>query len=169
MPDPNPSNRERLLRLIDGGADALKELQREEAPETAPASPAGRHILSGWKIKIPVLSAKDGMRLAKWLIALVAVVAMLHYALEMMKTMKGPAKAASAAGSPAAAEDKSGIGLKLVGVDTSDALPVALLEDLTTGKTYFARVNEKVKDARVKQIQKNKVTLSFQGRNVELR
>ena len=49
------------------------------------------------------------------------------------------------------------------------AAPVALLEDMKTGKTYFAHLNEKVKGVRIKQIQKNKVTVSVHGKTVELR
>ena len=64
-------------------------------------------------------------------------------------------------------EASAGTGLRLVGVDWGEP-PVALLEDLVTGKTYFARKNERVKGSRVKQILKDKVLVSFHGKDVEL-
>lgn len=129
MPAPDPANRERLLRLIDGGGEPA-------------AKPAEKQAL-----RVP----------AQGLIALAAVIAVFYYGV-----------VASSSVIPASPVDEPGVGLRLVGVDSSDASPIALLEDLRTGKTYFVRVNEKVKDVRVKQIQKNKVTVSFRGKNVEL-
>ena len=172
MPDPNPSNRERLLRLIDGGTEALKEMQSSEPP-IKPAVPAThKAMMEKWTAKLPVLSGTQWMRIAKWAVILTAIIVVLHYGLEMMKTMKQPVKpsVSSASSAPTVSpEDETGTGLRLVGVDTSDAAPVALLEDMKTGKTYFARVNEKIKGVRVKQIQKNKVVVSYHGKNVELR
>ena len=183
MPDPNPSNRERLLRLIDGGTEALKEMQPDEAAvkpgeplmrpvakNTASVWAVARLVLAGWRAKFPAFSGTELIRFGKWLIALIALIVGLHYGLEMMKTMNPPAKHDEVSPiASAVSEDESGVGLRLVGVDTSDASPVALLEDIKTGKTYFARANEKIKDARVKQIQKNKVMVSYHGKNVELR
>ena len=175
MPDPNPSNRERLLRLIDGGTEALKEMQPEPvvqppAKKTVSAWTSARLAFAGWRAKLPALSGADSMRLGKWLIVLAALIAGLHYGLEMLKTMKPAVKPETVpSAASAVSEEESGVGLRLVGVDTSDSSPVALLEDIKTGKTYFARTNEKIKEARVKQIQKNKVTVSYQGKNVELR
>ena len=65
------------------------------------------------------------------------------------------------------AED-SGIGLRLVGVDWGEP-PVALLEDLKTGKTYFARKNDKIHATRVKEIHKDKVVVVVHGKTLELR
>ncbi len=169
MPTPNPTNRERLLRLIDGGTEALKEMQPEVKKAAAPWA-TGKVALERWKSKLPVLSGTELMRFGKWLIALAALIAALHYGLEMMRAMNSSVK--SSAVSPEAAtstKDETEVGLRLVGVDTSDEAPVALLEDTKTGKTYFARVNEKVKGVRVKQVQKNKVTVSYNGKNMELR
>ena len=97
-----------------------------------------------------------------------ALAAALYFGLEMTQIMKRAKPETSPVG-VSVVEAVDGPGLRLVGVDSSDASPVALLEDLKTGKTYFVRVNEKVKDARVKQIQKNKVVVSYHGKNVELR
>ncbi len=183
----DPSNRERLLRLIDGGADALKEMHTEEPPQEKKLSPTPAdlasggakrvvHILSGLKKSLPAMSSKDLTRVVLALFIVVGVVAGLHYGSEMLKTVKQQPKAAAAPAtevSNAAAanvlEDESGTGLRLVGVDSSDAAPVALLEDVKTGKTYFAKVNERVKGAQVKKIEKNKVTISVRGKTVELR
>lgn len=185
MPAPNPSNRERLLRLIDGGTEALKEMQPDETPakpagpavqpaakKAAPNWAAARLVLDAWRLKLPRLSGTEQMRFGKWLIVLAALIAGLHYGLEMIKTMKPSTNTLASADISKAAvteEDESGVGLRLVGVDSSDASPVALLEDIKTGKTYFARANEKVGGARVKQVQKNKVVVSYRGKNVELR
>jgi len=182
MPAPNPSNRERLLRLIDGGTEALKEMQTDEpagkitpvsAPPAAkknePPLKLSKLTFDGWKTKLSSLSGPELLRFGKWVLLLGAVVAMLHYGLEMIKSMKSASKLGTIPASASAVPEEEGVGLRLVGVDSSDASPVALLEDLKTGKTYFARVNEKVKDARVKQIQKNKVVVSYHGKNLELR
>ena len=168
--DLKPSNRERLLRLIDGGTEALKEFQTEGAPAkkveptALPKKPTGARLLQDWRKKIPV-SDKEALRLLRWLIAVVGVVIVFQYGLAALKTFHPGNTAAVPV--PAGTEDASGVGLKLVGVDTSEP-PVALLEDLATGKTYFVRKNERVKGARVTQIQKNKVRISVGGRNVEL-
>lgn len=175
MPDPNPSNRERLLRLIDGGHEALKEFAKPIPVKPVPKKQdqavavwaAFKRRLAEWQKKLPV-SKGAFFPVLRWLVVLVLILAAFHYGLEALKTVKGQEKALPAAGQTPAAEDESGIGLRLVGVDTSEP-PVALLEDLKTGKTYFARANEQVKGARVKLIQKNKVTLSVRGKTVELR
>ena len=174
MPD-NPSNRERLLRLIDGGTEALKEMHTDEPAGPKPVkSPTlfldhTTRLLIDWKKKLPVLSAKDLTRLAQGLLVLAAIVAALHYGSEMLKTLKHPADKVASTEGVSATTEESETGLRLVGVDTSDTSPVALLEDLKTGKTYFAHLNEQVKGARVKQIQKKKVTVTVHGKTVELR
>ena len=172
MPDPDVSNRERLLRLIDGGTEALKEFERQNAPRPAPpekAGPAvsawatGRRAFETWKAK--VLSAKpELLRLAQWLLLFVLVLASLRYGVETLKALSGQPPTVSSA----APEEGAGTGLRLVGVDSSGPA-VALLEDLKTGKTYFAKVNDRVKNVRVKQIAKNSVLVSVRGRTVELR
>jgi hypothetical protein len=59
-------------------------------------------------------------------------------------------------------------GLRLVGVDWGNP-PVALLEDLKSGKTYFARKGDKIKETRLKEIFKDKVLVVFHGKMLELR
>lgn len=49
--------------------------------------------------------------------------------------------------------------LKLVGIDW-DNEPVAMIEDVQSGKTYFAKENTFIKDIKVLKIQKEKVTIS---------
>ena len=153
MPDPDVSNRERLLRLIDGGTEALKEFERQNTPRPAPPEKAGPAV-SAWAIG----------RRAQWLLLFVLTLASLHYGVEMLKALSGQPPTVSSA----APEEGAGTGLRLVGVDSSQP-PVALLEDLKTGKTYFAKVNDRVKNVRVKQIAKNSVLVSVRGRTVELR
>ncbi len=167
MPDPNPSNRERLLRLIDGGHEALKEFQKPipVEPVLKKQDPTAAALVA---VKRLVVSKSALLPAFRWLIVPVVILAAFHYGLEALKTLKGHDKGIPAAAETRATDEESGIGLRLVGVDTSEP-PVALLEDLKTGKTYFARVNEQVKGARVKQIQKNKVTVSLRGKTVELR
>jgi hypothetical protein len=178
MPDPDTTNRERLLRLIDGGTEALKEFHAEETPKKAPvvtkvpAASSARLLAFGrglreWKKKLPAVSRNDALLVFRWLVLLGALLAALHYGLEALKTVKGP-QAPDGTLPVQSPEDGSGVGLRLVGVDSSGP-PVALLEDVKTGKTYFARVNERVKDARVKHIEKKKVLVTVRGKTVELR
>lgn len=49
--------------------------------------------------------------------------------------------------------------LKLVGIDWDDE-PVAMIEDVQSGKTYFAKENTFIKDIKVLRIQQDKVTIS---------
>ena len=168
MPDPN-ANRERLLRLIDGGGEALREMHEQQEPaKTEPLKtpvPIAARASSGWKARLPSLSERDAARIAQAALLSIIVLAVLHYGTEILKALPNPRPADPAAVS--APEEGSGTGLRLVGVDLSGP-PVAMLEDLKTGKTYFARVNDRVKDVRVKHIVKNKVLVSAHGRTVEL-
>jgi hypothetical protein len=172
------SNRERLLRLIDGGHDALKEAEEQKAAETAAksAEPAEKKTDAGrtfadWLSRLP-LSNRDILRLAKLAVLFGVILAVLHYGVEALKTMRRGERAAApaviAGTGPVLTEEESAIGLRLVGVDSSQP-PVALIEDLRTGKTFFVRKNEQVRGARVKEIAKNRVLVSVDGRNVELR
>lgn len=172
MPDPSTPNRERLLRLIDGGTQALNELNREE-----PAKPASAKTpdaaLAQWKARMGFWTAGRTVRLAQAALLVAALLAGLFYGIQILKTLGRPSPAAPAAvpaaapSESAALEDASGTGLRLVGVDSS-VPAVALLEDLKTGKTYFAKVGDRVKDARVKEILKNKVQVQVRGKTVEL-
>lgn len=193
MPEPNPtapgtSDRERLLRLIDGNPEVLSEPRQEvslrlpapvesvppaepvvpvqKAAEKAPEPiPAAQNPLS--KIKID-LSNKDVVKLLKMVVAVVLVFVCLHYVSDMVKTIsKNMASNLPKNGEGIAADDENG-GLRLVGVDWDDS-PVALLEDTRTGKTYFAKRNDRVKNAKVKEIEKNKVIISVNGKTVELK
>ncbi len=169
MPDPSTPNRERLLRLIDGGPEALKELSREE-PAKPDAKKTPDATLSRWKSKLGPFSNRRLIRLAPAAVILAALLAGLYYGVGTLRTLKPAAPAAvpqAAAGAVSVTPEDSGAGLRLVGVDSSGP-PVALLEDVKTGKTYFAKVGEKVKDARVKEILKNKVLVTVRGKTVEL-
>ena len=100
-----------------------------------------------------------------------ALLVLFHYGVEALNALRPSDKsvpAVHAGVAVSALEDESGVGLRLVGVDSSEP-PVALLEDIRTGKTYFARQNETFRGARVKQISKNKVLISVHGKTLELR
>ena len=58
-------------------------------------------------------------------------------------------------------------GLKVVGIIWSDA-PQAIVEDSKDGKTHLLNRGSKIKDARVKDILKDRVILSYDGQEVEL-
>jgi len=49
--------------------------------------------------------------------------------------------------------------LRLVGIDWDDE-PVAMIEDVQSGKTYFAKENTFIKDIKVVRIQQDKVTIN---------
>lgn len=59
-------------------------------------------------------------------------------------------------------------GLKLVGVDWGGN-PVALIEDTKTGKTYFVKKGESVKESRVMEIFRDGVTLRYDNKVIELK
>ena len=58
-------------------------------------------------------------------------------------------------------------GLKVVGIIWSDA-PQAIIEDSQDAKTYLLNRGSKIKGARVKDILKDRVILSYDGQQVEL-
>ncbi len=58
-------------------------------------------------------------------------------------------------------------GLKVVGIIWSDA-PQAIVEDSKDGKTHLLNRGSKIKDARVKDILKDRVILSYDSQEVEL-
>ncbi|MFH0940353.1 MAG: hypothetical protein V1840_00670 [Candidatus Omnitrophota bacterium] len=58
-------------------------------------------------------------------------------------------------------------GLKVVGIIWSDA-PQAIIEDSRDGKTHLLNRGSKIKDARVKDILKDRVILSYDSQEVEL-
>lgn len=58
-------------------------------------------------------------------------------------------------------------GLKVVGIIWSDA-PQAIVEDSKDGRTYLLNRGSKIKDARVKDILKDRVILSYDSQEVEL-
>ena len=171
MPDPDVSNLERLLRLIDGGPEVVKEVQqqREVPPEKKPvpvvpssASPKPKATDTG-----TATAAKMAAAGALVLCMVLSVVVLLRAWPKQGHPVVPPQNAVPAAAEKSY-EDTAGAGVRLVGVDWGEP-PVALLEDLKTGKTYFVKKNDKVRDLSVKQIFKDKVVASFHGRNVELR
>jgi type II secretory pathway component PulC len=59
-------------------------------------------------------------------------------------------------------------GLKVVGIIWSD-YPQAIIEDSTEGKTHLLSRGSKLKNGRVKEILKDRVILSYDGQDIELR
>lgn len=57
------------------------------------------------------------------------------------------------------AETRISGALKLVGIDW-DGEPVAMIEDIQSGKTYFAKENAKIEDVKVIKIQPDSVVIS---------
>jgi hypothetical protein len=186
MSSPNGSDRERLLRLIDGGTDVVREVQEERlasqekaevklVPVVVAAEPSKQKSprpvpITAWMKKI------DGQTLSllKLVLAAVVIVLAVFAVTDAIKSTRPvqvlpvPATGPATGAPPVMVEDLSGVGLRLVGVDWSDT-PVALLEDLKSGKTYFVKKNERIKNVRVKQIQKDRVLISAHGQDVELR
>ena len=181
MPDPNETNRERLLRLIDGGPEVVKEVQEERKPVVEGNKPSVvtpvTQVPPAKKKEAIVDTVKkflsrihwDTATLVKIAAAFVLLILALRSASDLVKSFakaeKSPTAVVMAGSVPA---EESGAGLRLVGVDWGEP-PVALLEDLKTGKTYFVRKNEKVKEARVKEIYKDKVMVVVRGKTLELR
>lgn len=59
-------------------------------------------------------------------------------------------------------------GLKFVGADWCEN-PVVLIEDVQTGKTYFVKKGDSVKDFKVTEISRDRVTLRHGNKVVELK
>jgi hypothetical protein len=78
------------------------------------------------------------------------------------------ATAAQAAAVPVARLQGLADQVKLVGIIWSEA-PQAILEDSTSGRTFLVNRGGKVKDARVKDILKDRVILSYDGQEIELK
>lgn len=141
------NSRERLLRLIDGGLEAFEEVQDERPPSAPPP------VMKKETIFDRVKTFWGQSQIALILILLILA---LRSASDFVKSFEGQEKT------------PLGTGLRLVGVDWGDP-PVALLEDLKSGKTYFARKGDKIKETRLKQIFKDKVLIVFRGKMLELR
>lgn len=58
-------------------------------------------------------------------------------------------------------------GIKLVGISWSDN-PLALIEDVSTGRTYFLRKGQEMKGIKIQDISKEKVIVTYQGQEGEL-
>lgn len=175
MSDSKVSDRARLIRLIDGGSEALREAQEEREKLVASSPPLS--------IKEPVVpvAGKNLVIQPDKLIRIAALIVLVLLAIWLVPTAwhaaQKPTTTASTLPSPAKTDrqstpnanvDESGMGLRLVGVDWSDA-PVALIEDLKSGKTYFAKKNDKIKGVRIQEINRDHVNVVYQGKAEELR
>ncbi len=176
MSEPKVSDRARLIRLIDGGPEAIREAQEEREKLVASAPPLSIKENPA-KQPIKAVSKFNISQMTRWVGLVVLVLLAVRLATVTWHVFEKPATTASTLASPpktdrglasSGAVDESGMGLRLVGVDWSES-PVALIEDLKTGKTYFARKNDKIKGARIKEIFKDHVAVFYQGQNEELR
>ena len=175
MSDPEATDRERLLRLIDGGPEVVKEVQKQRessekkpvpvVPAAAAPAPKAADAMDIWLDRLAKRLAGFRWDKALWLWVAVAAAVVLF-------TLRAPAKIAmTRSPAPVAGsvdEESMTLGVRLVGVDWGEP-PVAMLEDLKTGKTYFVKKNDRIRDMQVKEIFKDKVNTSFHGRTVELR
>ena len=166
MLDNKTSDRERLLKLIDGGPEVVKEVEKKQLEELDRDRAEAVFLFfkgtATWMFQKKVL----WVPLTAGVLILAAV---WHFTGPRMK----PAAPVSSAGVISHPTDKSpaepqAIPLKLVGVDWSSD-PVALIEDSRSGKTYFAKKNDSVNDAKVKQIMKDKVVIQYHHQTVELK
>ncbi len=175
MSDSKVSDRARLIRLIDGGPDAVREAQeaREkliaDSPplsiKEAPPTSAAKRSVPELGMLIRVVGLFVLVLLAFWLVRMSWH--LIEKPTTTAATLASPPKTDRQSASTAN-EDESGIGLRLVGVDWSDA-PVALIEDLKSGKTYFAKKNDKIKGARIQEIYKDHINVLYKGQTEELR
>jgi type II secretory pathway component PulC len=53
--------------------------------------------------------------------------------------------------------------LKLVGISWSSSEPLAMIEDNTTGRTYFLKQGQEINELKVQAISKEKVTVTYEG------
>lgn len=58
-------------------------------------------------------------------------------------------------------------GLKLVGISTGEE-PLAMIEDETTGRTYFLKRGQEVREVKIQSITKEKVVVTYDGQEGEL-
>ncbi len=175
MSDSKVSDRARLIRLIDGGSEALREAQEEREKLVASSPP-----LSIKEAPVSAAIKKFPMDLGKLIgfaMLVVLVLLAVRLALATWHIAEKPTTTAPTLASPAKTDRQStananaddlGMGLRLVGVDWSEA-PVALIEDLKSGKTYFAKKNDKIKGAHIKEIYRDHINVVYQGKAEELR
>jgi len=83
---------------------------------------------------------------------------------EMPRIERGPEKTVPAIKEVA----KKTEGFKLVGISWSDE-PDAMIEDSKSKKTFFVKIGDLINDVKVESISKDKVILSYEGEEVELK
>jgi len=54
-------------------------------------------------------------------------------------------------------------GLTLVGVSSGVDGPLAMIEDMTTGRTYFLKKSEQIRGIKIQSISREKVTVTYEG------
>ena len=177
------SDRARLLKLIDGQPNAAPAGPENPAtpvdlPEKAYSALTklkgryGPRVLSGFHRL--GLDKKEGVLLI--LVCVAVLFFLVPRFFKGKKVVPAPAAAAQVSAPPDTVQpsrlppEEAGprIGIRLVGVDWGE-VPVALVEDTGTGRTYFVKENDKILGSRVKSIEKDRVLVSYRGQNVELR
>ncbi len=58
-------------------------------------------------------------------------------------------------------------GIRLVGISWGDE-PLAMVEDSSTGRTYFLKKNQEFHGVKVQEIQKQKIIVTYEGQEAEL-
>jgi hypothetical protein len=58
-------------------------------------------------------------------------------------------------------------GYKLVGISVGDQ-PLAMIEEISTGRTFFLRKGQEFKDMKVQDVSREKVTVTYEGQEADL-
>lgn len=181
---PAPSDRERLLKLIDSssrpaeGGVALSESPARPVPAGDPAAPvAPRQVAFDLRqraaevydrVRAAVAAPAGDRRYPLVTASLILVTLFTVLAgVDRWRTWSSTREVA-VLGDQEAQALRQALGLKLVGVDWS-AVPVALVEDLATGKTHFVRQGDSIHGARVQLIFKDKVIFQTAKGRIALR
>ena len=177
-----PSDRERLLKLIDGSAAVssmpLPPPMEPSSVRPDPATPLSRPKVP-FQIKEQAAQVYDRVRAAvvssekdkQFSMATATVILVLVISIasgvDRWRTWRATRDVAVVS-EDKAVSIKDELGFKLVGVDWSE-IPVALVEDLSTGKTNFLRQGDSIKGARVQLIFKDKVIFNTPKGRIALR
>lgn len=181
---PGPSDRERLLKLIDSAAPAPSAPVAAPRPAVAvsapdPTAPLARppQVVFEWKeraarvydrvraaVTAPEADHRFPMATA---VSIILVAAVLFLGIDRWRTWSATREVATVSEAESRAVGES-LGLKLVGVDWSE-VPVALVENTSTGKTHFLRQGDGINGARVQLIFKDKVIFNTSKGRIALR
>lgn len=175
---PDPSERERLLKLVDETPRLAASAPVSSAPAADPTAPLSRPR-AVFQIKESAARAYDRVRaavssperdrqfpLVTATLILILAAAFL-FGVERWRMWSATREVATVS-DVEAQTIQDGLGLKLVGIDWSE-VPVALVENRATGKTHFLRQGDTIKGARVQLIFKDKVIFNTEKGRIALR